>query len=549
MFFLCKILFNLWTGRSNRPCHCVVVLAMMLKIRLYIILSLLCMTAQGVWADDGDDAWDKDNYKPYNTEVVLEKTNLPIVFVNTRDVDGNITAIHKAHRVAVRMKIIDNTDGLNYGDTIAYPGQRADYEGWVGIKYRGSSSFSQSDKKPYGFRTLKTSDVNGEKDEVELLGMPKDNNWVLLAPYHDRSLIRDPLVYQLARPYFEFTPKCKFCELILDGTYYGVYILCEKPGKGENRLNLTDAGESGDELTGDYMVCIDREDEPHFALKYDMLGHEVDAQYSFPAPDDMTNAQKDYIKHRFDEMEDALYGDHFTDEEDGYRKYIYVGSFVDYQLTTEWCLNPDGYRLSTYIYKRRDSVDPRFKVCPWDYNMTFGNNIAEALLHNEWMYKKGKILSVQMNKAPVPFWWDRLTEDEAYWNGMKERWAEYRTSNYSDEHIAETIDSLLNELNVEGACDRNYEAWPIWDKEIPLAPTVATNYDEEIEMLRAWIADRLTWMDKQLGFATDGIKEIGNERNGADDGWYDLMGRKLANGQKSKAKGIYIHQGNKKIIK
>ena len=220
------------------------------------------MTAQEAWADDSDDAWDEDNYKPYNTDVVLEKTNLPIVFVNTRDVDGNTTAIHKAYRVSVRMKIIDNINGLNYGDTIAYAGQRVDYEGWVGIKYRGSSSFSQSDKKPYGFRTLKTSDANGEKDKVKLLGMPKDNNWVLLAPYHDRSLLRDPLVYQLARPYFEFTPKCKFCELILDGTYYGVYILCEKPGKGKNRLNLTDPGDSDDELTGDYMVCIDREDEP-----------------------------------------------------------------------------------------------------------------------------------------------------------------------------------------------------------------------------------------------------------------------------------------------
>ena len=59
------------------------------------------------------------------------------------------------------------------------------------------SPFHDSDKKPYGFRTLKTADVNGKKEKVKLLGLPEDNNWVLLAPYHDRSLIRDPLVYQL----------------------------------------------------------------------------------------------------------------------------------------------------------------------------------------------------------------------------------------------------------------------------------------------------------------------------------------------------------------
>lgn len=36
------------------------------------------------------------------------------------------------------MKIISNADGVNYGDTVAHPNQTIDYEGWVGIKYRGS---------------------------------------------------------------------------------------------------------------------------------------------------------------------------------------------------------------------------------------------------------------------------------------------------------------------------------------------------------------------------------------------------------------------------
>ena len=521
----------------------------------YLIIALLCAVAQGAWADDSDDdAWDEGNYKPYNTDVVLEKTNLPIVFINTSDEEGNTTAIHKAYRVSVRMKIIDNLVGPNFGDTITYADQRVDYEGWVGIKYRGNSSFSQSDKKPYTFKTLKTSDVNGKKDKVELLGMPKDNDWILLAPYHDRSLLRDPLVYQLARPYFEFTPKCKFCELILDGTYYGVYILAEKPGKGENRLNLTDPGDSGDELTGDYMVEIDRDSEPHFVLKYDMGGHEVDAQYSFPSYDDITDNQKDYIKQRFDDMEDTLNGDDFTDPENGYRKYIDAALFIDYQLTTEWCANPDGYRLSTHIYKRRDSEDTRFKICPWDYNMTFGNHIARDYLEGEWVYHKGKNFG-SMGRPPVPFWWERLTEDEVYWNRMKTRWAEYRMTTHSNEHITATIDSLLNELNLEGACDRNYEAWPIWDKELSLAPTEATNYDEEIEILRAGIKERLEWVDEQLGYAADGIisiEDVRKKKEDADGAWYDLSGREIVNGKLSNSKlpkGIYINNGKKIVIK
>ena len=148
--------------------------------------------------------------------------------------------------------------------------------------------------------------MNGKKEKVKLLGLPEDNNWVLLAPYHDRSLIRDPLVYQLSRPYFEFTPKCKLCEVILDGIYYGVYILCEKASKGENRMNFTDPGDIGDELTGDYMVEIDRDNEPHFVLKYKMYDHDICAKYNFPEYEEMTSEQMAYIKQRFDEMEDVL---------------------------------------------------------------------------------------------------------------------------------------------------------------------------------------------------------------------------------------------------
>ena len=41
------------------------------------------------------------------------------------------TVIHKDYRVTVRMKIISNADGVNYGDTVAHPNQTIDYEGWV----------------------------------------------------------------------------------------------------------------------------------------------------------------------------------------------------------------------------------------------------------------------------------------------------------------------------------------------------------------------------------------------------------------------------------
>ena len=85
-----------------------------------------------------------------------------------------------------------------------------------------------------------------------------------------------------------------------------------------------------------------------------------------------------------------------------------------------------------------------------------------------------------------------------------------------------------------------------WDEEIPLAPTTATNYSEEIALMREWIKKQVAWIDGQLGFVPTSILSI-HDAPADHDGWYDLQGRKFTN--KPTDRGIYIHQGNKEVIK
>ncbi|MCR5851138.1 MAG: CotH kinase family protein [Bacteroidaceae bacterium] len=533
---------------------------------LWIMAVLMCMPLTAI-----ADAYNARNYLPTNTKVKLTETNLPIVFINTMALNGKTTVIHKDYRVPVRMTIIDNDDGKNYGDTLVHPGQTVNYDGWVGIKYRGTSSFHYSKKKPMGFKTLKTSDVEGKKQKVELLGMPKDNDWVLMAPYHDRSMIRDVLTFELARPYFEFTPHARHCELIMDDVYRGVYILCERPRKGKYRLNLEDPGEEGDSITGDYMVVLDghiERQKHYYKSKYrarDENGNnivirgDIYFQYKFPEYEDMMPdhpAQLDYIDQRISDFEDALIGNNFKDPETGYRKYIDVTSFIDFMLSQEFSGNPDAYRRSTYLYKRRDDVDPRFKMCLWDFNMAYGNSLDELLGIGRWHYINNS--STQMlREAHVPFWWERLMEDEYYVNGLKTRWDEYRRSGYREEHITSVIDSLVNLLESGGARERNYKAWPNWNEYIFLDLNETKNYEEEIAFLRQWITNRLTWLDQQLEFdAEDGLDEIYNGWQTTDNSQrttvnkgnavYDLSGRKIDFSFKS---GIYLLGGRKVLVR
>ena len=132
-----------------------------------------------------------------------------------------------------------------------------DYDGWISIEWRGSTS-QGFPKKQYG---LETQDEQGENNNVSLLGMPAENDWILNAPYSDKSLVRNVLAYDLANALGQYAPRTRFCELFLNDAYQGVYVLIEKIKRDKNRVDLIEMGpgdNSGDALTGGYIFKIDK---------------------------------------------------------------------------------------------------------------------------------------------------------------------------------------------------------------------------------------------------------------------------------------------------
>jgi spore coat protein CotH len=89
----------------------------------------------------------------------------------------------------------------------------------------------------------------------------------------------------------------------------------------------------------------------------------------------MGQAKLDHINAKLKKATEALYSEQFASNTTGYAKYIDVGSFIDYFLTSEISLNVDGYRLSTFLH-----YDPELgehgmvKAGPqWDINLAYGN--------------------------------------------------------------------------------------------------------------------------------------------------------------------------------
>jgi len=51
-----------------------------------------------------------------------------------------------------------------------------------------------------------------------LLGMPEESDWILLASYNDKTLIRDPLAYELWRALGYYAPRWRYGIVRQDNT-------------------------------------------------------------------------------------------------------------------------------------------------------------------------------------------------------------------------------------------------------------------------------------------------------------------------------------------
>ncbi len=471
------------------------------------------------------NAQSPDNYrnKLKNAYVKIDSTNLPIVFVETGD-----QMIQRDGYILSRMKIIHNGEGrFNYGDTILHPNQHVDYEGNIALKYRGHSSFNYSDKKPYAIQTLKNEllpENGGEKKKVSLLGMKKDSKWAMLAPWADRSMIRDVLAFELARPWMDFVPETRFCEVLLDGTYYGVYILTERVSQGKNRLNLKNSEEIGNEGETDILVYIDRGDDPCYESLYHPYGinginmeKSIYYEYKYPEEEDfaaLPEGTKDYVNSKINHFEESFLATDYQNPATGYRNLIDIMSFIDYMLSTEVSNNIDGYRLSTYLYcycdthAKEEGYDTRWKMSLWDYNFAWGNSKYNGHVSNTiWHYNINFREDYQNDKNWVPFYWHRMLDDASFVEQLKERWKEYRNSNHSNENIEYKVDSLITLLQVGGAATRNEDAWQIFSSNICGVGYSVNSFSEEIEHLKNWIAGRLVFMDEELRATTTALQD------------------------------------------
>ena len=266
----------------------------------------------------------------------MTSSDLPLVFIDTAG-----ESIRDDPRITAHMRIVNNGPGMRN----ALDDPATDYDGRISIEWRGSTS-QNFPKKQYGFET---QDEAGENNNVSLLGMPSENDWILNAPYSDKSLVRNVLAYDLGNAMGRYAPRTQFCEVILNGSYEGIYVLMEKIKRDTDRVNISSMDPSvttGDSMTGGYLFKIDKFtgsggdgwDSPVIPDDWVRTYY----QYDYPEAQDMNQVQKNYIQSTVSNFETALF-----EGNPSYRDYIDVGSFVDFMIVQEISRNVDAYRLSS----------------------------------------------------------------------------------------------------------------------------------------------------------------------------------------------------------
>lgn len=439
-----------------------------------------------------------------NGQVTLTQSNLPVVLIDTHG-----EQIVDDPKINADMKIIYNgQDKMNNITDSVYH-----FDGKIGIEFRGSTSQSFP-KKPYGFEL---QDNAGEELEVSLLGMPKESDWTFNATYNDKTLMRDGLTYILAGSFMEYAPRVRYTELMINGQYQGIYLLIEKIKRGKNRVNIAkmkNTDNSGDALTGGYIIKIDKETGSNSGEGW--TSHHApfpDAwqrtffQYEYPKNKNITAEQKNYISNHVTMIENVLAGTDFANPESGYRKYIDTRSLMDYIIVNELTKNPDAYRLSTFFYKQRDSEGGKIKFGPvWDYNLALGN--VDYCTQGD---PEGLVIEEFNKVCPgdgwvIPFWWNRVLEDSTFYRDLKLRWKELRNNQLSDLKIFGTVDSLA--MLVYQAKDRNFIKWPVLGEYVWPNYFVGQTYDEEIVFLSDWLEKRLAYLDDKWKIETVNTVEL-----------------------------------------
>ena len=332
------------------------------------------------------------------------------------------------------------------------------------IKGRGNTTWGMP-KKPYRIKL---------DEKAGLFGFPGDKDWILLANYSDKTLLRNILAMEISRLCgMSWTPRMLSVDVYLNGEYIGVYTFCDHKEVAPDRVNIEVATET--DIEGGYYLEIEEAmDEPVcFKTVWD-------TPVMFHEPEKPTEAQQRYVKEWFNGFEHAL--ERVQGEHDyAYRSYIDIPSFINYYIIQEITKNPDGnVRKSTYLTKEKGKPLEMYHV--WDFDITLGNcDYTDFEKPEGWQMRYVK-------------WYNQLFFDPDFKKAVVDRWNELYST------LLTQVPAFLDRQHalLAGAEARNFDRWQILGVKVWPNYYAFPTYGQEYAFLKEFYEARLAWLNNRI---------------------------------------------------
>lgn len=377
-------------------------------------------------------------YRPRLLSSIPLSNGIPRLYVNTKT---GVMVKTKLHYV--------DADYAFYVD-----GERV-MQGTFGIKGHGNTTWDKP-KKSYMFRF---------DEDTSVLGLPAARKWILLNPYNDKSLVRNDYAYHIADVVYtnlKWTPHLIDVEVVMNGSFLGVYQLAEKVSVGKGRVDVPPGG---------VVMEFSRAEAPYMRTEH--------AYMMFKDPKkNLPEGQIEKWEAVIRSFESHLYAPDFG----SLRDYFDIPSFIDWYLVNEFTKNHDAaYGGSTYWYY--DPDDDMLTFGPvWDFDISCGNIDYDGCEKTDGFW---------INQFP---YFARLCEDPLFIQAVKDRWNETKdqlmaeTRSYIPQHVA-----FLSE-----ATKWNYTVWKTLGVDIWPHADAGDTYEQQISYLQDWLEARYLWMDAAI---------------------------------------------------
>ncbi len=418
-------------------------------------------------------------------------THLPIIKIDTFGVEIPGKSYHNSET-----GLTEHTLAADGSDTIAATADIIDGEGNnhlsdaatlssnIRIRIRGNSS-RHFDKKPY---LLEFINPDGTNNDCEVMGMAAHHEWALHGPYLDKTLIRNYMWYNISGQIMDYAPNVRFCEVILNGEYQGLYLMTETITAGDDGARLTLSTTEKRSTFSGYILRHDRGSESDIKninpLSIYTRRTEKKINIVYPGLSNLNEELARDIELEFSAFEKAIHSYDFDDKE-GYKGNIDVESFVDYFIINEVSLNRDAGLFSTYIYK---DISRKYKMCVWDFNNSLDNYEEVKNNPNDGFAMFGTL------------WFNRFVQDEDFTDAIIKRYRELRKGVLSTEYLNQFVVDTIEWLGP--AVDRNFEKWGYSFEESSdrLTPHERNprSYAEAVTQMTDCLNERLVWMDANI---------------------------------------------------